>query len=98
MPAETAKLRLRPSLRLRYHRWGADVVLFDEVSGDTHLMPVAALELLLGLPRASQTGGADQPWRPAEQDEEAWDAGPAAAKPELVQELVRLRLVEIRKP
>ena len=96
MSAETSRLRLRPSLRLRYHRWGADVVLFDEVSGDTHLIPVAALELLRELSGSSPPSGEQ---RSLAEDEEAAQAiDSATVTPQLIQELARLRLVDVLKP
>lgn len=44
--------RLAPGQRLRRHAWQQEYVLYNDLSGDTHLLPDSTVELLLALQRA----------------------------------------------
>jgi len=41
--------RLRPGQTLQYRHWDDEYVLYNDLSGDTHLLDDAAIELLLAL-------------------------------------------------
>jgi PqqD family protein of HPr-rel-A system len=41
--------RLRPGQSLQYRHWDEEYVLYNDLSGDTHLLDDAAIELLLAL-------------------------------------------------
>lgn len=41
--------RLVPGQALRYRGWDADCVLYNDLSGDTHLLSSVAMALLLAL-------------------------------------------------
>jgi PqqD family protein of HPr-rel-A system len=48
--------RLRPGQRLRSRSWdGEDFVLYNNLSGDTHLLDAAAIEILSVLRRGAAT-------------------------------------------
>jgi PqqD family protein of HPr-rel-A system len=50
--------RLRPGQALRHRQWDDEYVLYNDLSGDTHLLGAAAIELLLALARGPATGAA----------------------------------------
>ena len=50
--------RLRPGQTLQYRQWDGECVLYNDLSGDTHLLGDGAIELLLALRRAPATRGA----------------------------------------
>lgn len=41
--------RLRPGQTLQYRQWDGECVLYNDLSGDTHLLGDGAIELLLAL-------------------------------------------------
>jgi PqqD family protein of HPr-rel-A system len=43
--------QLRPGQSLEYRDWDGEFVLYNDLSGDTHLLDDAAIELLLALKR-----------------------------------------------
>lgn len=43
--------QLRPGQALAYRDWDGEFVLYNDLSGDTHLLDDAAIELLLALQR-----------------------------------------------
>lgn len=47
--------RLRPGQAVRYRHWDEECVLYNDLSGDTHLLGDAALELLLTLQHGPTT-------------------------------------------
>lgn len=47
--------RLRPGQNLHYRQWDGECVLYNDLSGSTHLLDEAALELLLALRRGPAT-------------------------------------------
>ena len=55
-PSET--WRLRPGQTLQYRQWDGECILYNDLSGDTHLLGEAALELLLALRRGPATQAA----------------------------------------
>jgi PqqD family protein of HPr-rel-A system len=46
---------LRPGQTLQYRQWDGECVLYNDLSGDTHLLGDGAIELLLALRRAPAT-------------------------------------------
>jgi PqqD family protein of HPr-rel-A system len=46
--------RVRPGQRLAWRSWGDDSVLYNDLSGDTHLLDGATLQLLLALQAGAQ--------------------------------------------
>ena len=50
--------RLRPGQTLQYRQWGGECILYNDLSGDTHLLGDGAIELLLALRRGPATGAA----------------------------------------
>jgi PqqD family protein of HPr-rel-A system len=47
--------RLRPGQHLHHRQWDGECVLYNDLSGSTHLLDEAALELLLALRRGPAT-------------------------------------------
>ena len=47
--------RLRPGQTLQYRQWDGECVLYNDLSGDTHLLGDGAIELLLALRRGPAT-------------------------------------------
>ena len=47
--------RLRPGQALRHRQWDEEYVLYNDLSGDTHLLGGAAVEILLALARGPAT-------------------------------------------
>lgn len=43
------KWRIAPGQTLRHHSWGQEAVLYNDLSGDTHLLTVEAISLLVAL-------------------------------------------------
>jgi PqqD family protein of HPr-rel-A system len=85
--APSSTWRLMPGQFLRNTSWdGAEYVLYNDLSGDTHLLGADALDLLLVLQQADR-------------DEPALAAALAAARDEveaLLAALAKLSLVEMR--
>jgi PqqD family protein of HPr-rel-A system len=46
---------LRPGQHLAYRQWDGECVLYNDLSGDTHLLGDGAIELLLALRRGPAT-------------------------------------------
>ena len=46
---------LRPGQHLQYHGWDDEYLVYNDLSGDTHLLGAAAIELLLALKTAPAT-------------------------------------------
>ena len=82
--------RLCPGQQLRRRQWDGECVLYNDLSGDTHLMGADALELLLAL--HAGPAGADALGR------RLLEAGMAAADDaevtSMLEDLERLALVE----
>ena len=82
--------RLSAGQRLRRRQWDGECVLYNDLSGDTHLIGPDALQLLLALQE-----------RPADADAlarallAAGLAADAGEVPELLDQLERLALVEV---
>ena len=71
--------RVRAGQRLAWRSWGDDSVLYNDLSGDTHLLDGATLQLLLALQAGAQPARAP-------------DAAEALA--DLLVQLERLALIE----
>lgn len=86
-----AAWRLRPEQALRYRQWDEEYVLYNDLSGDTHLLDGAAIEILLALARGPASGAALAALVEAE-----FDIDPAAVAMEtgqLLELLQRLSLI-----
>jgi PqqD family protein of HPr-rel-A system len=85
--------RLAPGQRLRRRQWQDEYVLYNDLSGDTHMLPDSTVELLLALQRApaSAESLAGRLRAVFEDDAAAIDA---AAIEALLAELAPLALVE----
>lgn len=82
--------QLRPGLLLRYRSWDQDeYVLFNNLSGDTHLVDAATIEVLTALHAQAHSLEALGSALQLEADPEA-----LAALDELLHELRRLALVD----
>lgn len=84
--------RLRPGQTLQYRQWDGECVLYNDLSGDTHLLGDGAIELLLALRRGPATRAALAAVLQAE-----FDIDPAALDDEtetLLQDLKHLYLVD----
>lgn len=58
-PDEAAPLwRVTPGQALRYRQWQGEYVLYNDLSGDTHLLGADAIALLLALQCAPATAAA----------------------------------------
>jgi PqqD family protein of HPr-rel-A system len=79
--------RLTPGQLLRRREWDGEVVLYNDLSGDTHLLSGDAVELLLAL----QEGP-----RPAPELAVLLDAGDGGALQGLLDDLAELALVEFQ--
>lgn len=82
--------RLTPGQQLRRRRWDGECVLYNDLSGDTHLLGADALELLLAL----HAGPADTDALARRLLAAGLDAGEPAEVAALLEELERLALVE----
>lgn len=51
MPGVTLRWRLLPGQRLRHHGWHDECVVFNDLTGDTHLLGAEVLPLLLAIAR-----------------------------------------------
>jgi PqqD family protein of HPr-rel-A system len=49
VPAATTVWQLLPGQALRHRQWEDECVLYNDLTGDTHRLDAAALELLLAL-------------------------------------------------
>jgi PqqD family protein of HPr-rel-A system len=84
--------RLRPGQTLQYRQWDGECVLYNDLSGDTHLLGEAAVEILLALRRTPATRVALATMLEAEFDIDPVELGPETEH--LLQHLERLHLVE----
>lgn len=82
--------RLSAGQRLRRRQWDGECVLYNDLSGDTHLIGPDALQLLLAL--QERPAGADALARALLAAGLAEDAGEV---PALLDQLERLALVEV---
>jgi PqqD family protein of HPr-rel-A system len=83
--------RLRPGQALRHRQWDDEYVLYNDLSGDTHLLGGAAIEILLALARGPATDAALAALVEGEFDIDPADA--AAETGELLALLQRLSLI-----
>ncbi len=83
--------RVRPGQALRHRGWDGEFVLYNDLSGDTHLIGEAALAVLLALARGPATAAALEA---ALAEPEADSASAAGALDELLASLRTLHLVE----
>jgi PqqD family protein of HPr-rel-A system len=91
---DSATWCLRPGQTLQYREWDGECVLYNDLSGATHLLGGAALELLLALRRGAATLASLAHVLHAEFDIDAADlAGETDA---LLRHLQRLDLVDMR--
>jgi len=84
--------RLRPGQTLQYRQWDGECVLYNDLSGSTHLLGDGALELLLALRRAPASFAALAAVLQAE-----FDIDPAALDNEtdtLLRDLQHLSLID----
>lgn len=84
--------RLQPGQTLQHRQWDGECVLYNDLSGDTHLLGEAAVELLLALRREPATRDALAAVLEAEFDIDPADLG--AETDQLLQHLERLHLVD----
>lgn len=82
--------RLTPGQQLRRRQWDGECVLYNDLSGDTHLLGADALELLLAL----HAGPADTDALGRRLRAAGLDAGEPAEVATLLEDLERLALVE----
>ena len=82
--------RLSPGQQLRRRQWDGECVLYNDLSGDTHLLGADALELLLAL----RAGPADTGDLGRRLLAAGLDAGEPAEVAALLEDLERLALVE----
>jgi PqqD family protein of HPr-rel-A system len=78
---------------LRRRHWQDEYVLYNDLSGDTHLLPDSSVELLLALQQAPASADALTARLRAVFEDDAADID-AAAIDALLAELARLALVE----
>lgn len=83
MAAATGHWRLAPGQMLAHRCWDGEYVVFNDLSGDTHLLAGSAFALLQSLARA-----------PADEAALSELAGPEGDLPALLAELEALSLVE----
>jgi len=84
--------RLRPGQALAYRQWDGEYVLYNNLSGDTHLLGEAAIELLLALRNGPAAREALAAALQAQFD--FGDADPLGETDELLLRLKSLALVE----
>lgn len=82
---------LRPEQALQYRQWDDEYVLYNDLSGDTHLLGGPAIEILLALARGPATRAALTALLQAEFDVDPQEAGFETG--ELLQLLQRLYLI-----
>jgi PqqD family protein of HPr-rel-A system len=83
---------LQPGQALQHRQWDGECVLYNDLSGDTHVLDEPALELLLALRRGPATRAALEAVL-----EKEFDIDPAALADDteyLLQHLKRLYLVD----
>lgn len=83
--------RLRAEQALQYRLWDGECVLYNDLSGDTHLLDDAALEILLALKRGPATQAELAAVLEAEFDIDPADLD--AATGDLLRHLERLYLI-----
>lgn len=84
--------RLQPGQTLQYRQWDGECVLYNDLSGDTHLLGDAAIEILLALRQGPATRDALAAVLDAEFDIDPAELGPETDH--LLQHLERLHLVD----
>lgn len=84
--------RLRPGQTLQYRQWDEEYVLYNDLSGDTHLLGDAAIDLLLALSAGPASRQALKARLEAGFDLDGLDADAETA--DLLLHLQRLHLVD----
>lgn len=85
--------RIAPGQQLRRHEWLGEHVLYNDLSGDTHLLPDSTVHLLVALQQGTATAPALAALLAAEFESDDGEID-AAAVEALLAELVALALVE----
>lgn len=85
--------RIAPGQTLRRRHWQDEYVLYNDLSGDTHLLPDSSVELLLALQQAPASADALAARLREVFEDDAADID-AAAIGALLAELARLALIE----
>jgi PqqD family protein of HPr-rel-A system len=85
--------RLAPGQRLQYRCWDGECVLYNDLSGDTHLLDEFALALLEQLQRAPQASTQLAAAFGLDSDADAHDG--AAMLHDVLDDLAALHLVEL---
>jgi PqqD family protein of HPr-rel-A system len=94
---EDSAVKLRSLLIYSSRCWADECVLFDELSGDTHLLPASAFELLK---RVEREGVVPLSALTGEQGDAGSGSAPEADRTDvgrLVDELARLQLIDIQR-
>lgn len=90
LPVHEPMWRLTPGQRLAHRGWDGQFVIYNSLSGDTHLIDTDAMDILLLL----QRGGATQPALLAALSDDAAGQDDAACVAALLAELQSYWLVE----
>lgn len=85
---DAAVWRITPGQALRFHEWQGEYVLYNDISGDTHLFGPDPIDLLLTL-QAAPLAQSALPAHLSAADEPSDDAGPS-----LLAQLQALALIE----
>jgi PqqD family protein of HPr-rel-A system len=85
--------RIAPGQTLRRRQWQGEHVLYNDLSGDTHLLPDSTVHLLLALQQSAATAPALAALLAAQFDADEGEID-AAAVEALLAELAALALVE----
>jgi PqqD family protein of HPr-rel-A system len=92
-PPHPETWRIAPGQALRRREWQGEHVLYNDLSGDTHLLPDSTVHLLLALQQAPATAPALAVILSAEFEDDDGEID-AAAVQALLAELAALALVE----
>jgi PqqD family protein of HPr-rel-A system len=92
-PQQLQAWRIAPGQTLRRREWQGEHVLYNDLSGDTHLLPDSTVHLLLALQQAPAAAPALAAVLAAEFEADEGEID-AAAVEELLAELAALALVE----
>ncbi|HEX8613370.1 MAG TPA: HPr-rel-A system PqqD family peptide chaperone [Telluria sp.] len=84
-----------PGQRLQYRQWDQEAVLFNDLSGDTHLLDADALALLLAVQAGASDLAALRTALRADDDPESEDEADAALQA-LIEQLASISLIEQR--
>jgi PqqD family protein of HPr-rel-A system len=84
--------QLRPGQTLQHRGWDGEFIVYNDLSGDTHLLGEAAIEILLALDRAPATPAALMDMLDAEFDIDPAELGQETDS--LLQHLERLYLID----